>query len=43
MKIVIDFGTMGWLTGQLDLLLNIVANDIYCLSTVRIVIDFESS
>ncbi len=33
---------MTWLTGQLGLLLNILANYIYRLSTVHIVIDFES-
>ncbi len=42
MKFVIDLGTVTWLTGQLDLLFNILANYIKCLSTVHNVVDFET-
>ncbi len=42
-KFVIDLGTVTWLIDQLDLLLNILANYIYCLFTVRSVTDFVSS
>ncbi len=39
MQFVIDLGTVTWLTGQLNLLLNMLATYIYCL---RHVTDFES-
>lgn len=40
-NLYIDLRTMTWLDSQLALL-NILSNEIYCLSTVHVVIDFAS-